>query len=147
MDLTIEQVSKLTKIPIPTLRVYVSRQKLGRKVGNNRVFSQADVQKLLKGSRRGSAKTESSAPTRKAAKKSAPKAAKAAKSSKPKPAAAKPAAKTAPKPVAKPATKAAAKPQVPAKPEPKATRPGFFARLFGRQPKKKVDLLSARTTK
>ena len=51
MKLTIEQVSKLTKLSIPTLRVYVSRQKLGTKVGNNRVFSQSDVEKLLKKSK------------------------------------------------------------------------------------------------
>ena len=48
MKLTIEQLSKLTKLSIPTLRVYISRQKLGTKVGNKRVYSQTDVQKLLR---------------------------------------------------------------------------------------------------
>ena len=52
MKLSIEQVSKLTKLSVATLRVYVSRKKLGTKVGNKRVFSQLDVQKLLKSSSR-----------------------------------------------------------------------------------------------
>jgi predicted DNA-binding transcriptional regulator AlpA len=50
MNLTIQQVSKLTKLSVPTLYTYASRQKLGKKVGNKRVFSQADVHQLLKGS-------------------------------------------------------------------------------------------------
>jgi hypothetical protein len=49
MNLTIQQVSKLTKLSVPTLYVYTSRQKLGKKVGNKKVFTQADVQKLLRG--------------------------------------------------------------------------------------------------
>lgn len=52
MNLTIEQVSKLTKLSVPTLYTYASRQKLGKKVGNKRVFSQADVQKLRKSARK-----------------------------------------------------------------------------------------------
>ena len=48
MKLTIEQLSKLTKIPVPTLRVYVTRKGLGTKVGKSRVFTQVDVQKLQK---------------------------------------------------------------------------------------------------
>ncbi len=58
MKLTIEQLSKLTKLSVPTLRVYVTRKKLGTKVGKNRVFSQADVQKLLKPSRDSSGKAK-----------------------------------------------------------------------------------------
>ena len=57
MNLTIEQLSKLTKLSVPTLRVYVTRKKLGKKVGKSRVFSQSDVQKLLKTSKGSSAKT------------------------------------------------------------------------------------------
>ena len=70
MKLTIEELSKRTKLSIPTLRVYVSRQKLGTKVGNNRYFSQADVDKLTKGSSRGGGRRP--AKTAKAAKSSRP---------------------------------------------------------------------------
>jgi hypothetical protein len=136
LKLTIEQVSKLTKLSIPTLRVYVSRQKLGTKVGNNRFFSQADVQKLLKGSRRPAgkpeAKTAAKAPSKKAkvakAKKAAPR---------PKPAAAKPPAQKAPAPKVE-------KPEVKTKP----VRPSFWSRLFGgRAPKQKINVLEAKSTK
>ena len=48
MKLTVEQVAKITKLSIPTLRVYISRQKLGTKVGNTRYLTQNDVNKILK---------------------------------------------------------------------------------------------------
>ena len=63
MNLTIEQLSKLTKLSVPTLRVYVTRRKLGRKVGKRRVFSQADVQKLLKTSKGSNGNSKAKAKT------------------------------------------------------------------------------------
>jgi DNA-binding transcriptional MerR regulator len=48
MSISIEQVAKLTKLSVATIRVYTSKQHLGTKVGNKRVYSQSDVQKLLK---------------------------------------------------------------------------------------------------
>ena len=141
MRLTADQVSKLTNLPIPTIRVYASRHKLGTKVGTNRYFSQADVQVILKGKRPETEKKAVKAPTKKAAKKPA---AKAAKTAKAKGAKAKKAAKPASKPAAKPAAKAPA----PAAPVAKKQGTGFWGRLFGqRQPKKKVDLMSAKATK
>jgi DNA-binding transcriptional MerR regulator len=59
MKLTIEQVSKQTKLSVATLRVYVSRQKLGTKVGNRRVFTELDVKKLLNNSKRSNRKRKS----------------------------------------------------------------------------------------
>jgi hypothetical protein len=127
MKLTIEQLSKLTKLSIPTLRVYVSRQKLGTKVGNKRMFTQADVQKLLKVSKKSPAKS-SKLPARKSggAKKS--------------PATREP-AKTA---VARPATdKARASGN-----SGKTVKSSFWARLFGgRKQKAKVSLMDAKTTR
>ena len=66
MNLTIDQVSKLTKLSVPTLRVYTTRMSLGKKVGNKRVLTQADVQKLLKAPKRSSAKRNAKSPTKKA---------------------------------------------------------------------------------
>jgi hypothetical protein len=146
VKLTIEQVSKLTKLSIPTLRVYVSRQKLGTKVGNNRFFSQADVQKLLKGTRKTTgepqARTASKAPSKKA---------KVAKSSKPAPRPkTTPARTVAAKPVAakssvqKAAAPKADKPELKMKP----ARPSFWSRLFGsRGPKQKINVLEAKSSK
>jgi hypothetical protein len=56
MNLTIQQVSKITKLSVPTLYTYASRLKLGKKVGNRKVFSQADVRRLLKSSRKSTQK-------------------------------------------------------------------------------------------
>jgi hypothetical protein len=138
MKLTIEQVSKLTKLSIPTLRVYVSRQKLGTKVGNNRFFSQADVQKLLKGSRKAGGKAEAKAATKAPSKKA--KTAKAPKAApRPKPVVAKPVPqKAAPK------LEKSEKPVLKTKP----VRPSFWNRLFGgRGPKQKINVLEAKSTK
>ena len=52
MNLTIKQVSKLTKLSVPTLYTYASRQKLGKKIGKRKFFMQADVAKLLKSLRK-----------------------------------------------------------------------------------------------
>jgi len=150
MKLTIEQVSKLTKVSIPTLRVYVSRQKLGTKVGNNRFFSQADVQKLLKGTKKAAAKETkpaAKAPAKKAKPAKQAKASSRPKASAAKPAASKPAA-AKPAPVKAPAQKTAAprtdKPELKVKP----ARPSFWSRLFGsRGPKQKINVLEAKTTK
>ena len=145
MKLTIEQVSKLTKLSIPTLRVYVSRQKLGTKVGNNRFFSQADVQKLLKGTKKQTSAKSPAKTAGKPAKVKAP----ARPASKP---AAKPAPKAAQKPAQKPVQKAAVQRPSPA-PEKtdlpvRTPRPSFWSRLFGaRKPKQRITVMDAKTTK
>ncbi len=66
MKLSIEQLSKLTKISVPTLRTYVARKNLGTKVGNSRVFSQADVQKLQKSAKGSNGGAKAKANTLKA---------------------------------------------------------------------------------
>jgi len=136
MNLTIADLSKKTKLSVPTLRVYVSRYKLGKKVGNNRVFTQADVDKLLKSSKgsKGKAKGGQKPKSVKTAK-----TAKAAKAVK-KPAKARVSKRTAP---AKVAPVAAAE-----KPMPKSEKRSFWSTLFGtRKPKQKVDLMQAKSTK
>jgi predicted DNA-binding transcriptional regulator AlpA len=65
MNLTIQQVAKLTGLAMPTLYTYSSRQKIGKKVGNQKVFSQADVQKLLKSSKKFTVKKTSKPPGKK----------------------------------------------------------------------------------
>jgi DNA-binding transcriptional MerR regulator len=123
MNLTIEQVSKITKLSISTLRVYTSRQKLGKKVGNRKVFSQADVQKLLKSSKKSPSKSKSKAPAKKTSKKAIKAEPVAASNGKVKPISAK-------APVSEPTTQS------------------FWTRLFGdRKEKQKVRLLDAKTTK
>ncbi len=127
MDLTIEQLSKLTKLSIPTLRVYVSRQKLGKKVGNKRVYSQSDVQKLLKASKRS------------------PKA-KAAKSTTKKSGAGRKPVKAGSKRTS--AAKPKADSRKPIAPSDKSKGRSFWARIFGgRKPKGKISLLDAKSTK
>lgn len=125
MKLSVEQVAKLTKLSVPTLRVYASRRKLGKKEGNKRYFTQDDVKKLLKGS------------TSPAAKK---KPAKKAKTAAPKQAAKRPAKvaqKTAqPAPVAKRSEPAA----------PRAQKKSFWS-FLQRKPKEKVTLMEAKGIK
>jgi DNA-binding transcriptional MerR regulator len=143
MKLTIAQLSEKTRISVPTLRVYVSRYRLGRREGTNRFFSEADVKKLLERStRRGAApagKARAAKPAKKAAKKAVKKAAKKA------------AGKTAKRPAKKATAKIAASaakqpaPAAPAAVETRAPqkRPSFWARLFGGRTKEKVSLQQA----
>jgi hypothetical protein len=121
MNLTIEQLSKLTKLSIPTLRVYVSRQKLGTKVGSKRVFSQSDVQKLLKATKKSPVKKTKPSPKKSTgAKKSA---------------------------AAREPAKAASRPAA-ARPAAKTSRPSFWTRVFGGgKQKPKVSLMDAKTTR
>jgi MerR HTH family regulatory protein len=128
MNLSIEQLSKLTKLSIPTLRVYVSRQKLGKKVGTKRVFSQSDVQKLLKVAKKSPAEKKPKLPARKtrAAGKSAP--------------------------VKQPSKVTSARSKVDPvrgkEPSAKAPKASFWTRLFGtRKQKPKVSLMDAKTTR
>jgi hypothetical protein len=60
MNLTIEQLSKATKLSVSTIRVYASQKNLGKKVGGKRVFSQTDVKVLSQGSKKPSTKRPSS---------------------------------------------------------------------------------------
>jgi len=127
MKLTIEQLSKLTKLSIPTLRVYVSRQKLGRKVGDKRVFSQSDVQKLLKSSKRPPAEKKIKPPHKKAeaSKKTIQAVQKGSH-------------------VAKPNASISKAGEL----STKSAKPSFWTRLFGgRKKKQKVNLLDVKTTK
>jgi DNA-binding transcriptional MerR regulator len=128
MKLTVEQVAKLTKLSIPTLRVYASRQKLGKKEGNKRYFSQDDVKKLLK------------APSPAAKKKPAKKA---------KPVAAKKSAKKAAKKPAKASQKTVQAAPVAKRPEP--AKPQVEKRSFWsflqRKPKQKITLMEAKGIK
>jgi hypothetical protein len=128
MNLSIEQVSKLTKLSIPTLRVYVSRQKLGTKVGTKRVFSQSDVQKLLKVAKKSPTVKKTKTPSRKTS------AAKKSSSGKEtgKAAAARPR-------VEKPRT---------SEPAAKPAKSSFWSRLFGGQKQMpKVSLMDAKSTR
>ena len=127
MKLTIEQLSKLTKLSIPTLRVYVSRQKLGTKIGNKRVFSQSDVQKLLKASKKSVAGKNAKAPTKRAVAKK--------KSLKP-------------EPVRTSAAKQDANSGKSVTATVRSTGLSFWARLFGvRKQKQKISLFDARSGK
>ncbi len=141
MRLTIEELSKRTKLSVPTLRVYVSRQKLGTRIGNNRFFSQADVEKLMKGSKRGAGKGRGAK-----ARKTGPAARSArAKQARSRPARAKPVRK-APA-AAKPATpvRPAVAAPVAARPEQKPVKRSFWSRLFGgRRPPQKISLMQAK---
>jgi hypothetical protein len=131
MNLTIEQLSKLTKLSVPTLRVYVSRQKLGTKVGNKRMFTQADVQKLLKESKKSPAKSSKSAARKVGSAKKSPAAREPAKTAGARPAA------------ARPVDKARASGS-----SGKTGTSSFWTRLFGgRKQKAKVSLMDAKTTR
>jgi len=125
VNLTIQQVSKLTKLSVPTLYAYASRKKLGKRVGNKRFFTQADVQKILRGSKKSPAKMKEKSPIKKATIRKRPSKPKPIEVSKPTAASFKP-------------TTAAVKPQ----------KPSFWTRLFGsRKEPKKVSLMDAKTTK
>ena len=68
MNLTIQQVSKVTGLSVPTLYTYASRQRLGKKVGRNKVFTQADVQKILKNTRKAKPTKKAKPPVKKGVK-------------------------------------------------------------------------------
>lgn len=132
MKLTIEQLSKLTKLSVPTIRVYVTRKKLGTKVGRSRVFSQADVQKLLATSK-GSAATRKAKPAKKkvSAGKRPPRSGQTRKG---------------PAQEKRPAQEKAAAKRVEEPGISSTKKQGFWSSLFGaRQPKKKVNLLDVKT--
>ncbi len=131
MKLTIEQVAKVTKLSVPTLRVYVSRLKLGTKAGNKRVFSQEDVKKLLKGASSGKM-TKGAAPKKPAAKKAAPK--KAARAAAPK-------AKAAKTPEVKAQPAKAKETKAPA--QPKSEKNSFWS-IFQRKPKERIGIMDAK---
>jgi hypothetical protein len=114
MNLTIEQLSKATKLSVSTIRVYASQRNLGKKIGNKRVFTQADVQKLLKGSKKSPPKKKTKAPVKKTSKR---------------------AIKPGPIKVTKPSPISSASPAV-AKP----VKSSFWSRLFGgKKDQKKVE--------
>jgi hypothetical protein len=121
--MTIEQVAKKTKLSVGTVRVYTSQKALGKKIGSKRVYSEADVAKLLKGSGKPTPKKKGKAPVKKTAKKVV-KRAKTVQAAKPKPIVSTPSAA----PV-------------------KAEKTSFWSRLFlGKKPEK-VSLTGSRVTK
>lgn len=127
MNLTIVQVSKITKLSVPTLYSYASRRKLGKKVGKNRVFSKADVQKLLKGSRKSPVKKKPKPPIKKALR-------------------SKKSAKLQPIKATVVTPKDAS--SIPSTQVLESTKPSFWTRLFGgRKQQKKDSLLEAEATK
>jgi DNA-binding transcriptional MerR regulator len=129
VKLTIEQLSKLTKLSIPTLRVYVSRQKLGTKVGNRRVFSQLDVQKLVKASKKPRAERKSKAPARRIVARKKP---------------------AKPETAGTSAGKSKANSSKPGSQIVKSSPRSFWSRLFGgkkQAQKQKISLLDAKTSK
>ena len=122
MNLTIEQLSKETKLSVATIRVYASQRNLGKKVGGRRVFSQVDVKLLLNGSK-PSAKKPSKTVSKKPVKKTTKAA--AVRGGNPK------AATDAPSSVVS-----------------KSGKSSFWSRLFGGRDKKKMSgLTGAKTTK
>lgn len=122
MNLTIGEVSKLTKLRVPTLYAYASRKKLGKKVGNKRFFTQADVQKILKGLRKPPSKKKAKSPAKETRRR---------------------AVKVAP--IVARRTAASFKPTTVAVKFPK---PSFWNRLFGdRKQWQKVSLMDAKTTR
>jgi hypothetical protein len=127
VNLTIEQLSKLTKLSVPTLRVYVTRKKLGRRVGKSRVFSQADVQKLLKTSKGSNGKTRAKPKTPRV------RTSKGRLNSKPNK------RETVDPKVVQPKNES---------PNLESKKKGFWSSLFGgRKPKAKVNLLEVKTRK
>jgi DNA-binding transcriptional MerR regulator len=110
VNLTIEQVSKLTKLSIPTLYTYASRQKIGKKVGNRKVFSQSDVQKILKSSKKSPKRKKVKSAARKTSRKKN---------------------KTQPILISKTKPRSASV----SSPSPKPTKRSFWTRLFGSRTK------------
>jgi hypothetical protein len=126
MNLTIQQVSKLTKLSVPTLYAYASRKKLGKRVGNKKFFTQADVQKILRGSKKSPNKRVRSR-TQKARK----------------------GTRTVKSDLTRaPVSKAVAASSKPTTAAVKSQKPSLWTRLFGSPKKpKKVSLMDAKTTK
>ena len=122
MNLTIEQLSKATKLSVSTIRVYASQRNLGKKVGGKRIFSQADAKLLLNGSKKLASKKPS-------------------KTSK------KPVRRTTKAVVVK-VEKPKAETSPPSAVYSKSGRRSFWSRLFGnRNNQKKVSMMDAKTTK
>jgi len=136
MKLTVEEVAKLTKLSVATIRLHAAKKKLGTKEGNRRYFSRKDVEEITGSSSSGSA-TKKPVKSRKPAGK--------------KPAAGKPAGK---KPLGRPqaARKISAPPVVEAKtrqvakPEPRPEKRSFWS-IFSPRPRQKISLLEAKIKK
>lgn len=145
MKFTVEEVAKVTKLSVATVRLHAAKKKLGTREGNRRYFSREDVD-VIKGSSR-SVGEKRAAPGRKpagrkpaakkpAAKKPAPKSAAPAKR-RGRPPAKRPAA-SAPQPMVK-------QPAAPA-PVQKPAKRSFWS-IFRPQPKQKISLLDAKIRK
>ena len=135
MKLTVEEVAKLTKLSVATIRLHAAKKKLGTKEGNRRYFTRKDVDEI-KGSSSSGSSTKKPAGKRPAGKK---------------PADRKPAGKkTLGRPPA--ARKVSAPPVVEvkarqvAKPEPRPEKRSFWS-IFSPRPRQKISLLEAKIKK
>ena len=136
MKLTVEEVAKLTKLSVATIRLHAAKKKLGTKEGNRRYFTRKDVDEI-KGSSSSGSSTKKPARSRKPTGQ--------------KPAAGKPAGK---KPLGRPpaARKVSAPPVVEvkarqvAKPEPRPEKRSFWS-IFSARPRQKISLLEAKIKK
>jgi hypothetical protein len=145
MKLTVEEVAKLTKLSVATIRLHAAKKKLGTREGNRRYFSREDVD-VIKGSS-PSAGAKRAAPGRKPAGRK-PAATKSA-AKKPAPKSAVPAKRRGRPPAKKPAAPAPqlkAKPAAAPAPVQKPAKRSFWS-LFRPQPKQKISLLDAQVRK
>jgi hypothetical protein len=133
MKLTVEEVAKLTKLSVATVRLHAANKKLGIREGNRRYFSRQDVETIKGSSRSAGGKQPASgrkpAGRKPAAKKNAARKAAVKKNA-------------APAPVQQPKTRQAAS----AAPAQKPAKRSFWS-LFRPQPKQKISLLDAQVRK
>ena len=69
MNLTAQQVTKATGLALQTVYGYSSRLKLGKKVGRTKVYTNADVQKILRKARKSPPTRKTKPPLKKGIKK------------------------------------------------------------------------------
>jgi hypothetical protein len=159
MKLTVEEVAKLTKLSVATIRLHAAKKKLGTREGNRRYFSRKDVD-AIKGSSPSGGATRGAAGRKPAgrkpaAKKQAAKKPAAGKTAAKKPASAAPAARKGAAPAKRrgrpPAKKPAqARPKtVPAAAPAPAQQPAkrSFWSFLRPQPRQKISLLDAQIRK
>lgn len=138
MKLTVEEVAKLTKLSVATIRLHAAKKKLGTKEGNRRYFSRKDVDEIKGSSSGGNAKKKPAGAGKKPGRKPAAKA--AGKAAAAKPAARRQARRPSAPPVTEPKARQAAQP------EPRHEKRSFWSFLRPR-PKSKISLLEAKIKK
>ena len=141
MKLTVEEVAKLTKLSVATVRLHAANKKLGTKEGNRRYFSGKDVEAIKASSSSGSANKKAAKAEKKTAKKPGRKpAAKKAAVKK------SPARSQAKRPAGKPVLESKPKLAVKQESQPQPEKRSFWSFLRPR-PKQKVSLLDAQVKK